>query len=135
ALGHAAHVHPLAGGEDVADGDLAADRRRVAVGETELAQHDEGTRAGFREVTLQRLRETLGPRRTEPELERGVALAVRAPCGDDRARARLDDRDRHERALRRVDLRHAELATDEAADAHCCRLYSTTTPAAKSSLA
>ena len=73
--------------------------------------------AGLLELAAQRLRAALAPCAVaEAELRGGVAVALGAARGHDRARPGLDDGDRHERALGRVDLRHAELAADQAVE-------------------
>src|SRR5262249_1765618 len=132
-LAHAGDVDALARLEDVADLDLAPDRRRLAPGERELPQDRERARARLPELAGEGLRQPLRLGRPEPHLRRGVAVALGSPGGDDRARAGLDHGDRHEHALRAVDLRHAELPSDEALDYHWS-LISTSTPAARSSL-
>src|SRR5205809_766170 len=143
-LAHAGDGHALAHLEHVGDLDLAPHRGRLAVAQAELAQRREGAGPRLGELPGERLREALRLGGREADLRSDVAVTLGAAHGDHRTRPRLDDGHRHEPALPRVDLRHAELPSDEAADHDCCpspaltpaywSLISTSTPAARSSL-
>src|SRR5207244_12610884 len=101
----------------------------------ELPEHREGTRPRLLELTLHRLLQPARLRSAEPELRGGVPVALALAGGNHRAWSGLDDGDRHEHALRSVDLRHAELASDQTGERHgYWSLISTSTPAARSSL-
>ena len=65
---------------------------------------------------LKRLRQALRLGGREADLGGRVALALGPAGGDHGARSGLDDGHRHEHPLGGVDLRHAELSSDEAAD-------------------
>src|SRR5205823_1595638 len=78
-LAGARDVHALAGTEDVADLHLAADRRRLAVAQRELAQDGERAGARLRELPGERLRQALRLGGAEGDLRRGVALALGPP--------------------------------------------------------
>src|SRR5262249_18250657 len=110
------HLHPLAGGEDVAHGEPGAAGRRVLTRDPELAQDPERGGARMRNLPAQRLARLLGLRSTEAQLCGGVAVALGAARGHPRTGTRLDDRDRDEYALGRVDLGHPELAADQAGE-------------------
>jgi hypothetical protein len=83
---------------DLVQPHLAQDARRRDVGLLEVA----GARLGH--VLLHGL---------EAELQRVVAVGRLAPDLDDRARPRLDHRDRHVVAIVTEDLGHADLAADQ----------------------
>src|SRR5947208_917316 len=135
ALGDAGDMHHLARLEHVTDADLGADRGRLFAREPELAQHREGAGTRLLELALHGLRQPPRLGTAEAELGGRVAVALGLASGDHRARARLDDGDRHEDALGGIHLRHAELPSDETWERHgYCSLISTSTPAARSSL-
>src|SRR5437870_6447581 len=121
-LAHPGDRHPLARLEDVAHLDLAPHRGRLAVGQAELAQHRESAGARLGEVSGEGLRQALRLGGREAHLGGRVALARGPAGGDHGARPGLDDGHRHEHPLRGVDLRHAELSSDEAAERHVALL-------------
>jgi hypothetical protein len=71
-------------------------------------------RVSLLQVTELGLREPLGQRRTERELDRGVAVALRSLQLDDATRPGFDHRHRDDTVLVVPDLGHAELAPEDA---------------------
>src|SRR5262249_42478934 len=78
-LAHAGDVHALAWLEDVADLDLAPDRRRLVPGEGELAQDGERPGARLPELAGDRLRQPLRLGGPAPHLRRRVAFPGGSP--------------------------------------------------------
>src|SRR5205085_4252475 len=95
-LADAAHVDGVAGGEDIGDAHVLADRELRIGADFELAQHAEGAFRRLCDVAVHRLTDAALLLRREPELHGGVAVAGFRLLLHDGAWPRLDDGHRHE---------------------------------------
>src|SRR5499426_3865479 len=127
ALGHADHVHELAGGEELDGEELAGliAGHRFRLLEPHLAQYLHGlVHAGLLVMAGHGLGHVL-LRGLETDLERVVAVAVLRAHAHHRAGARLDHGDGDEAAVVAKDLGHAPLAADQSfLHRHGCSLFS-----------